>query len=160
MQFAAGAKVGDPDAVIWLQRAFREEMQRSVAVAVDLLLSVINLTGEATEAWFRLVVEALDPLTWAGRPEEAEALARRALAYDPVPTTRFGLLMGLANALSPQVMRFGDAVTYTVPPATSSESPTSTERLLRPRSRFLNVAPGNNLDVDWTVALADAAFGR
>ncbi|HEY3831427.1 MAG TPA: AAA family ATPase [Acidimicrobiia bacterium] len=156
LQFAAGAKVGDADALIWLQRAFREEMQRSVAVAVDLLLHAIALTELATESWFRLVVEALEPLTWAGRPEEAEALARRALTFDPAPATRFGLFIGLAGASSAQAMRYDDAVVYTRAArdvvGISDFDRTTAEASLA----FLSVGPGSDIDADWSVALADA----
>ncbi|HEY1739042.1 MAG TPA: AAA family ATPase, partial [Acidimicrobiia bacterium] len=156
LQFAAGAKVGDGDAIVWLQRAFREEMQRSVAVAVDLLLRAIALSAEATDTWFRLVVEALEPLTWAGRPAEAEALARRALQFDPAPATRFGLLMGLAGASSAQFMRATDAVTYTSAARDVVEISDYDRATAEATLAFLSIGPANDIDIDWNVALADA----
>jgi DNA-binding CsgD family transcriptional regulator len=101
-QLALGARPGDAQAVEWLHEAAREEARRAPAVAAELLERALALTGGSSELRDRVLADLVTTLLWSGRPKEAEARAREALAVGPPPELEGIVRLGLVEALSAQ----------------------------------------------------------
>ncbi len=100
-QFALGALSGDAEAVDWLHTAARETARSAPAVAVELLEQGLELVDEE-ERRVGLLADLVPTLLWAGKPQEAEARAREALAA-PAPADLEGAFrLGLVGALTAQ----------------------------------------------------------
>lgn len=74
--FARGAEVGDSEAVSWLTRAAHELAVSAPNVACDLLTKAVDLSIKGTGVWSENRLNLAEKLMWAGRPREAESLAR------------------------------------------------------------------------------------
>ncbi|MDQ3671206.1 MAG: AAA family ATPase, partial [Actinomycetota bacterium] len=100
-QLRLGAQPGDAEAVEWLHAAARETARRAPAVAVELLERAIQLV-DADERRLELLADLVPALLWSGRPQEAEAWAREALAAPVPPDLERTLRLGLVGALTVQ----------------------------------------------------------
>jgi DNA-binding CsgD family transcriptional regulator len=98
--WVAGASLRDMQAVDWLRRAAREVVCRSPSVAVELLERAQDLCPAGEPARVEIMGELVQPLAWAGRPDELEAL-RRALDSEgrPEDEMTFRVGIGLAHSL-------------------------------------------------------------
>ncbi len=76
---ARGADKGDSEAVAWLHRAARRAAPSAPASAVELLETARDLAVDPAER-DGLAPDLAQALLWAGRPADAEALARATLA--------------------------------------------------------------------------------
>jgi DNA-binding CsgD family transcriptional regulator len=101
-QLVRGARPGDAEAVEWLHEAAREAARRAPAVAAELLERALALTGDSGELRARVLADLVPTLLWSGRPQDAEARAREALAEDPRPELEGVVRLGLLEALSAQ----------------------------------------------------------
>jgi DNA-binding CsgD family transcriptional regulator len=101
--WVAGAGAGDMQAVDWLRRAAREVVCPSPSVAVELLERARDLCPAGDPARAEIMAELVQPLAWAGRLDELEAL-RRALDGEgrPEDEITFRIGIGLAHSLSIQ----------------------------------------------------------
>jgi len=100
-QFALGALSGDAEAVDWLHTAARETARSAPAVAVELLEQGLELVDEE-ERRVGLLADLVPTLLWAGKPQEAEARAREALAAPAPPDLEGAFRLGLVGALTAQ----------------------------------------------------------
>ncbi|MGH7338169.1 MAG: AAA family ATPase, partial [Myxococcota bacterium] len=78
--FAAAAEPGDGEAVSWLRRAAAEEAHRSPTVTADMLAQAVELSDATDPALDAIQAERVQALAWAGRVEEASALATEVLS--------------------------------------------------------------------------------
>jgi DNA-binding CsgD family transcriptional regulator len=101
-QLVRGARPGDAEAVEWLHEAAREAARRAPAVAAELLERALALTGDSGELRARVLADLVPTLLWSGRPQDAEARAREALAEDPRPELEGIVRLGLVEAMSAQ----------------------------------------------------------
>lgn len=97
--WAAGAGPGDVQAVDWLRRAAREVAGRSPSMAVELLERARELCPAGELARAEILGQLVQPLAWAGRRDELEALCRRALDGDGRPEDEMTFRIGLAHSL-------------------------------------------------------------
>ncbi|MGH3078185.1 MAG: ATP-binding protein, partial [Gaiellaceae bacterium] len=100
-QFTLGAQPGDTDAVEWLHTAAHETARRSPAVAVELLERALDLE-DRDDRRIRLLADLVPTLLWSGKPQEAEARAREALAAPAPPDLEGTFRLGLVSALTAQ----------------------------------------------------------
>jgi DNA-binding CsgD family transcriptional regulator len=101
-QLALGARPGDVEAVQWLHAAARQAARAAPSIAVELLQRALDLTAGNGEFRLPLIADLVPTLLWSGRPQDAEAHAREALAESPSPELEASLRLGLAHALSAQ----------------------------------------------------------
>jgi DNA-binding NarL/FixJ family response regulator len=101
-QLAIGAQPGDTDAISRLHAAARHTARRAPGIAVELLERTLELTEESDQLRPLLLADLLPPLLWSGRPGDAEAHARDALAGNPPAEVDGPLRLGLVAALSAQ----------------------------------------------------------
>lgn len=103
-QMAMGADPGDSEAIDWLAKAGREGITGGAAVVAPLLERALELCLPEDPRRDELVADLLWPLASAGRPAEAEAMARAALSRPLDPILEAQIRHGLAHAL----LRAGD----------------------------------------------------
>lgn len=78
--FARGAESGDAEAIAWLRRAAEDLSVHAPDVACDLLTKAVDLSINGSDIWSENRLELAEKLVWAGRPQEAEPLARELMA--------------------------------------------------------------------------------
>ena len=108
-QFALGARPGDVEAVDWLHGAAREVARHAPPLGVELLERALELAAADDDRPLGLLADLVPSLLWAGRPGDAEARAREALAHRPPPDLEGPIRLGLAEALFAQD-RPGDVI--------------------------------------------------
>lgn len=94
-----GAEPGDARAIEWLRRAAREVALAAPAAAVGLLRRARELAQDVP-AHTDLLIELIVALSWSGRLEEAECLARELLSVPHEPSEDAALRLILARALT------------------------------------------------------------
>ncbi len=97
-QFGRGGRVGDRQAIRWLERGADEVLPVSPAGAVELLEQAISLTPEHWPERLELQARCLEPLVLCGRFDEAESLGEAVFAGAPTPATRFAALRAVSAA--------------------------------------------------------------
>ena len=108
-QLLLGAKPGDADAAALLHDAARSVAGHAPSIAVDLLERSRELAGLHAAVPHSLLADLVVSQLWSGRPRDAEATARRAMATAPPSHLAGSLYLGLAQALSAQG-RYGDLI--------------------------------------------------
>jgi DNA-binding CsgD family transcriptional regulator len=109
--YAIAATPGDTEAVSWLERAAADSVSRSPATAAELLGRAVELATTAELGRDRLLAARANALAWAGRFDEAEAVAREALLWAGDDAVRTDVRHGLVSALFWQG-RFRDYVEH------------------------------------------------
>jgi DNA-binding CsgD family transcriptional regulator len=94
-----GAEPGDARAIEWLRRAAREVALGAPAAAVGLLRRARELAGDL-QAHAGLLIELVVALSWSGRLDEAERLARDVLSGPHDRSVDAALRLVLARALT------------------------------------------------------------
>lgn len=93
------ATKGDMLAVSILRDAVREVAPTAPGVAADLVLRMLELTGERDPSRYRLIADAIRLLASAGRLVEATELGRKVLETEQDAPSEAAILLGLAEAL-------------------------------------------------------------
>lgn len=94
---AAGATVGDVRATDWLRRAAHQLAPSDPLAAADLFVRAAELSANDVDATAGLLAEAVKGLAWAGRFDDAAALAERGLELHPSTPYDRSLRVGLAE---------------------------------------------------------------
>jgi DNA-binding CsgD family transcriptional regulator len=97
-QYARGARANDVEAVGWLERAAIETISVSPSNAVALLQQALSLAPSHWPARAALQARMIEPLTWCGRFDDAEAIATTILSSSPAADVEYQSLRGLAAA--------------------------------------------------------------
>ncbi len=93
-----GARHGDSAAIAGLDQAAEEMLGSSPQSAADLAVRALDLTAPADPARLARSARAAEALTAAGRVEEAEGIARAALAQ-PLPAASAAQLRGTLSSI-------------------------------------------------------------
>ena len=96
-QFALGAMPGDVEAIGWLEHAAVETISVSPSSAVALLEDAVSLAPDRWPGLAALQARLIEPLSWCGRFDDAEALANSILAVSPGDDVEFAALRGLSS---------------------------------------------------------------
>lgn len=94
-----GARRGDRQAVVWLERAARQASSRSAEVAAELLEAALELADEDDPERGRVLVELGLNLVAAARRQEGEEVCRQALEERAYPPGEARLRLTLARSL-------------------------------------------------------------
>lgn len=94
-----GAPPGDDTAVRWLELAAARVFDAFPTVAAELLERALAIAGTPHPRRRALTFDCIQALNWAGRPSEAEELARRTLALKPSPGEAVVVETALARSL-------------------------------------------------------------
>ena len=97
-----GADRGDREAAGWLRGAARDTAARAPAIACELLERARDLYLPDDPARAEVLAEMVQPLAWASRHKELQALCRRALEGEGRPEDEMMFWMGLGLSLMGQ----------------------------------------------------------
>lgn len=99
-QYAAGSEPGDRQAVAALRSAATDALRSSIASGIDLLEHALRLCRPGDRIRDEVIAELLEPLTWAGRHDDAAKLAGESLGRSLPLDLEAGVRDGLAGTFA------------------------------------------------------------